>query len=100
MDNQNEVTTLASELLHELKATSKRWFIAFCIMVILELVTIIGFMWYISLPVDESVVSVENDSGNANYVGADMNGVINNGESNSETKETSSSAQTETLNGN
>ena len=100
MDNQNEVTTLASELLHELKATSKRWFIAFCIMVVLELVTIIGFMWYISLPVDESVVSVENDSGNANYVGADMNGVINNGESNSETKETSSSAQTETLNGN
>lgn len=100
MDNQNEVTTLASELLHELKTTSKRWFIAFCIMVVLELVTIIGFMWYISLPVDESVVSVENDSGNANYVGADMNGVINNGESNSKTKETSSSAQTETLNGN
>ena len=100
MDNQNEVTTLASELLHELKATSKRWFIAFCIMVVLELATIIGFRWYISLPVDESVVSVENDSGNANYVGADMNGVINNGESNGETKETSSSAQTETLNGN
>lgn len=100
MDNQNEVTTLASELLHELKATSKRWFIAFCIMVVLEFATIVGFMWYISLPIDESVVSVENDSGNANYVGADLNGVINNGESNSETEETSSSAQTETLNGN
>ena len=100
MDNQNEVTTLASELLHELKATSKRWFIAFCIMVALELATIAGFMWYISLPVDESVVSVKNDSGNANYVGADMNGVINNGKDNGETQETSSTAQTETLNGN
>ena len=98
MDNQKIEVTLASELLHELKATSKRWFIAFCIMVVLEFATIAGFMWYMSLPVEESVVSVENDSGNANYVGADMNGEINNGENNSETAETSSTTQTETLN--
>ena len=100
MDNKNYEDTLASELLHELKLSAKRWFIAFCIMVVLELATIAGFMWYISLPVDESVVSVENDDGNANYVGADMNGVINNGTSDSEETETSSTAQTETLNGN
>ena len=54
-----EKDTLASELLHELKVTSKRWFMAFCIMVFLEFATIAGFMWYISLPVDESIVSVE-----------------------------------------
>lgn len=100
MDNENYKDTLASELLHELKLSARRWFIAFCIMVVLELATIAGFMWYISLPADESVVSVENDDGNANYVGADMNGVINNGTGDSEETETSSTAQTETLNGN
>lgn len=49
MDNES----LATELLHEIKATSKRWFIAFCIMVVLEIATIAGFLWYISLPVEE-----------------------------------------------
>lgn len=49
MENQ----TLATELLHELKASAKRWFIAFIIMVIAELLTIGGFLWYISLPIEE-----------------------------------------------
>ena len=49
----NENMTLATELLHELKASAKRWFIAFCIMVVLEVATIAGFLWYISLPVEE-----------------------------------------------
>lgn len=49
MDNEK----LATELLHEIKMTSRRWFIAFCIMVALEIGTIIGFLWYISLPVEE-----------------------------------------------
>ena len=76
MDNE----TLASELLKELKASVKRWFVAFCIMVGLELATIAGFMWYISLPIDE--VSIENEDGNANYIGED--GVIYNGKDNTE----------------
>ena len=49
MDNE----TLATELLHEIKATSRRWFIAFCVMVGVEVATIAGFLWYISLPVEE-----------------------------------------------
>lgn len=73
---------LATELLHELKVSSKRWFIAFCVMCFLEIATIIGFMWYISLPADE--ISVESESGNANYIGNDLNGELYNGESNSE----------------
>lgn len=73
----------ATELLHELKATSKRWFIAFCVMVVLEVVTIAGFLWYVSLPVDEIVV--ESDDGNANYIGNDLNGELNNGKSNGKT---------------
>ena len=52
MDN-NENITLATELLHELKASAKRWFIAFCVMVVVEVLTIAGFLWYISLPTEE-----------------------------------------------
>mgnify|MGYP007069888921 CR=1 FL=1 len=49
--------TLATELLHELKASAKRWFIAFCIMVVLEMATIIGFLWYVSLPIEDYTVT-------------------------------------------
>ena len=79
MDENKVEISLATELLHELKASAKRWFIAFCVMVVLELATIGGFLWYISLPVEEWV-SVENEDGNANFIGNDLNGVLNNGE--------------------
>ena len=49
MDNE----TLATELLKEIKASAKRWFIAFLVMVGIEFATIAGFLWYISLPVEE-----------------------------------------------
>lgn len=49
--------TLASELLKEVKASAKRWFIAFCIMVGLEIATVIGFMWYITLPTEETTIT-------------------------------------------
>ena len=75
MDEEGK--TLATEILAELKASAKRWFIAFIIMLCLELATIGGFLWYISLPVDE-MMEIENDDGNANYVGGDVDGNINN----------------------
>ena len=74
----NDGMTLASEILHELKASAKRWFIAFCIMVAVEIATIAGFLWYISLPVED--VTIENEDGNANYVGRDLSGGLYNGE--------------------
>lgn len=43
----------ATELLKEVKTNAKRWFIAFCVMVAVEIATIIGFLWYITLPVEE-----------------------------------------------
>lgn len=61
MDNVNE-HSLAYELLVELKHSAKRWFIAFCVMVVLEIATIIGFMWYISLPVEESYTEYQQDA--------------------------------------
>ena len=71
-------TKLASEILAEVKQNTRRWFLAFCIMVVLELATIIGFMWYISLPTDFEDVQIQNDAGNANYVGGDVSGGLYN----------------------
>ena len=68
MDNEN--MSLATELLHELKASAKRWFIAFILMTVLEILTIAGFLWYISLPVEEYECSeqyiedIDSESGN------------------------------------
>ena len=78
---QNE--TLATEMLKEIKATSKRWFIAFIVTLCLWFATILGFVLYeyYSLPVDDTV-TVENEDGNANYIGNDMNGDFNYGEDN------------------
>jgi len=67
--------SFATELLKELKASSKRWFIAFCVMVALELFTIIGFIWYITLPVEETSITQESDNESENTViGGDYNG--------------------------
>ena len=81
---ENEVHTLATELLHELKASAKRWFIIAVIELIVILSMAGGFIWYLSLPVEDEIVSVESEDGNANYVGNDMTGAIYNGEGNSE----------------
>lgn len=74
----NEGTTLATEIFHELKLSVRRWFIIAICELFLILAMVTGFVWYISLPVDD--VTVENDDGNANYIGDDLNGVLNNGE--------------------
>lgn len=73
-------TRLASEILAEVKQNTKRWFWAFCIMVIVEICTVGGFLWYISLPTDYEDVQIENDSGAANYIGGDLSGRLYNGE--------------------
>lgn len=72
-----EGMTLATEILQELKASARRWFIAFLIMLGIEIATVAGFLWYLSLPVDETV-TVENEDGNANYVGGSVSGDITN----------------------
>ena len=74
MDNQE--MNLATELMHELKAASKRWFIAFLIVLGLWFATIGGFIWYISLPVEETTdiaQEADNDSYNQ-IVGGDFFG--------------------------
>jgi hypothetical protein len=67
---------LATELMHEIKAASKRWFIAFLVVLGLWFATIGGFIWYISLPVEETTdiaQEADNDSYNQ-IVGGDFFG--------------------------
>ena len=69
--------TLASEMLHEIKATSKRWFIAFLVTLSLWFATIIGFILYeyYTIPVDETTIEQESDNQSRNLViGGDYNG--------------------------
>lgn len=62
---------LATELMHELKAASKRWFIAFLVVLGLWFATIGAFIWYISLPVEETTatdIAQEADDDSYNQV--------------------------------
>ena len=60
MDNE----TLATEILHELKASCKRWFIAFVIVLVLWFATIGVFIWYISLPIEYDTFTIEQTQDN------------------------------------
>ena len=61
MDN----VTFATEMIDELKATSKRWFISFLVVLFLWFATIGLFVWYISLPSED--VEIEQAADNDSY---------------------------------
>lgn len=70
-----ENETLAMELLREVKHSARRWFIAFIIMVVLELLTIVGFVIYVSIPTEEYYVEQDTGQGGDNYnIGGNYNG--------------------------
>ena len=71
--------TLAMELLKEQRTNAKRWFVAFIVVLGLLFATIGGFIVYLSIPSEGSSTEVYSDTGSANYVGNNMDGVINNG---------------------
>ena len=70
--------SLATELLHELKMSCKQWFIAFCIMIGVEVATIAGFLWYITLPAEEYSIEQDMDDiegdGTTQIIGGDNYG--------------------------
>lgn len=69
-----ENETFATEMLRELKTSSRRWFVAFLIVLGLWFATIGAFLWYISLPMEDISISQKAD-GNSNLVGiGDMYG--------------------------
>jgi len=75
-DNVNEEKTLAMEMLSELKEQSKRWFRAFLVMVVVEVLTIGGFIWYLNQydfisTVEQTGIYTLTDS-NGNVISADI----------------------------
>ena len=70
-----ENETLASEMLHELKLTNRRWFLAFITVLLLWFATIGTFIWYISLPVEEYVVEQEATDRSFNNIGGEIYGI-------------------------
>ena len=64
-DNQS----LASELLHEVKATSKRWFVLFIITLLMLFGTNMAWLYAWNLPTEETITELTSDDGsNANYI--------------------------------
>lgn len=85
-DRKENVSYFVLEgIMNHFSAIVKRLVILCIALIVALLMTIAGFLWYISLPIDESsTVTVDSDGGNANYIGNDMKGDINNyGESDS-----------------
>lgn len=82
-DKRNDVSYFSLEgILNHFSVIIKRLIITIVIILVLWAATIAGFLWYISLPVEEyDTVTVENKDGNASYIGNDMNGDFNYGES-------------------
>jgi hypothetical protein len=57
-----EKETLALEIMKELKASSKRWFISFIVVLILWFATIGMFIWYIYQPIEEVETTTSQDA--------------------------------------
>ena len=60
---------LALELLHELKRSCRRWFIAFIIAIVMLFATNLTWLYAWNLPTDsESTTISSDDNSNANYI--------------------------------
>lgn len=71
----DENKTLATELLHEVKASAKRWFIIAIVELCVILAIVAGFLWYITLPVEEYTIEQDADDRSFNIInGGDFNG--------------------------
>ncbi len=77
-----ESDNLALELLHEIKKSAKRYFILFCITLLLLFTSNLVWLYAWCLPAEDTEVSQDSeDNGVNNYIGKD--GDIINGETDS-----------------
>lgn len=71
----DENKTLATELLHEVKASAKRWFIIAIVELCVMVAIIAGFLWYITLPIEEYTIEQEATDRSFNIInGGEFNG--------------------------
>ena len=72
--------SLSYMLIKDIQANARRWFIIAMAELLVIVAIVVGMIWYNSLPVEETdAITVHNDSGNASYIGNDMNGDMYNG---------------------
>lgn len=71
----DENKTLATELLHEVKTSAKRWFIIAIVELCVMVAIIAGFLWYITLPIEEYTIEQEATDRSFNIInGGEFNG--------------------------
>lgn len=70
-----EQMNLATELLHEVKASARRWFILAMVELFIICVMVVLFIWYITLPVEEYTMEQTSDNQSTNMIiGGNYNG--------------------------
>lgn len=52
--------SLATELLHEIKRSAMRWFVVAVIELVMIIIIMFGFLWYISLPIEETTTTEQS----------------------------------------
>lgn len=67
--HQEESHSLAYELLREVKASSKRWFIIAMIELVIILAIVGGMIWYNSLPVEDYNATIHTEGDENNVIG-------------------------------
>lgn len=77
----DENKTLATELLHEVKASAKRWFIIAIVELCVMVAIIAGFLWYITLPIEEYTIEQDATDRSFNIInGGEFNGGLSEGD--------------------
>ena len=72
-DGTKQENSLASELLHEVKATSRRWFVLFLITLLLLFWTNMAWLYAWNLPAETTIQQDADNASSNNYVGEDGN---------------------------
>ena len=82
MEEKSSISNFSMEgILNHFSAIITKLVVVIALEAIIIFLTILGFLWYISLPVEEYSTELDNNSGNLNYIGNDFNGDLTNGES-------------------
>lgn len=68
-------------ILNHFSAIINKLIVVIVLEAVIIFLTIVGFLWYISLPIEEYNTELDNTDGTLNYIGNDLNGGVHNGES-------------------
>ena len=82
MEEKSSISNFSMEgILNHFSAIINKLIVVIVIEAVIIFLTIAGFLWYISLPIEEYTTELDNSDGTLNYIGNDLNGGVYNGES-------------------